>query len=87
MKKITLSLVATFIIGLMTAPASWAGRNEGASKTQQAPQLYQQCQERLQKNPNEEAKKLCDEGMELHRQGKQDEAIKTLKQGLEKIEG
>lgn len=87
MKTITLSLVATFLISLMAFPASWAGQNERASKTPQAPQLYQQCQERLQRNPNEEAKKLCEEGMEFYRQGKQDEAIKTLKQGLDKIEG
>jgi hypothetical protein len=33
---------------------------------------------------NTEAKKLCDEGMKLYREGKQEEAIKTMQEGLQK---
>jgi len=48
--------------------------------------LYQQCQDQLKKDPkNAEAKKLCDKGMKLYREGKQEEAIKTIQEGLTKF--
>jgi len=40
----------------------------------------------LKKEPNNrEAKRLCDEGMKLHQQGKQEEAVQTIQEGLAKF--
>jgi hypothetical protein len=71
-----------FSVGLPTLPVAWAQQKQEP----QAAQLYQQCQEQLKKDPrNEEAKKLCDEGMKLLREGRQEEAVKTLQEGLRKF--
>ncbi len=84
MKKVALPLLVAFGLSLSTLPAAWAQQ-----QPQQAPQaakLYQQCQEQLKKDPaNEEAKKLCDEGMRLLREGKQEEAVKAIQAGLAKF--
>lgn len=81
MKKIALTLLGTFVLSLSTLPAAWAQQ-----QPPQAAKLYQQCQEQLKKDPaNEEAKKLCDEGMKLLREGKQEEAVKAIQAGLAKF--
>jgi hypothetical protein len=36
----------------------------------------------LKKDPNKEAQKLCEEGMSLYREGKQEEAVRTIQEGL-----
>jgi len=83
MKKVALSLLVAFGFSLLAVSAVWAVEKTG---DQQVPRLYQQCQERLRKDPkNEEAKKLCDEGMRLNREGKQEEAIRTIQDGLAKF--
>ncbi len=81
MKKVALSLLVAFGLSLSILPAAWAQQQQQP----QAPQLYQQCQERLKQAPNEEAKKLCDEGMQLLREGKQEEAVKAIQAGLAKF--
>jgi uncharacterized protein HemX len=82
MKKVAIPLLVAFGLSLSTLPAAWAQQKQQP----QAAQLYQQCQEQLKKDPgNEEAKKLCDEGMRLLREGKQEEAVKTIQAGLEKF--
>ncbi len=81
MKKVALSLLVAFGLGLPTLPAAWAQQQPPP----QAAQLYQQCQEQLKQAPNEEAKKLCDEGMRLLREGKQEEAVKAMQAGLAKF--
>ncbi len=82
MKKVALSLLVAFGLSLPTLPAAWAQQQPEP----QAGKLYQQCQERLKQDPgNEEAKKLCDEGMRLLREGKQEEAVKAIQAGLAKF--
>lgn len=68
-------LTAGVVLSLTAGPA-WA-------KT--CPKLYKQCQDALSKTPNEEAKKLCEEGIKLHEEGKHDESVATLTAGLEKL--
>jgi CHASE3 domain sensor protein len=85
MNKSALSLLLVLSMYFLAAPASWAQQQQTPQNTQ-APRLYQQCQDRLKKDPkNVEAKELCDEGMKLHREGKQEEAIKTIQEGLAKF--
>jgi uncharacterized protein HemX len=82
MKRVALPLLVAFGLGLPTLPVAWAQQQQQP----QAAKLYQQCQEQLKKDPgNEEAKKLCDEGMRLLREGKQEEAVKTIQAGLAKF--
>jgi uncharacterized protein HemX len=82
MKKVALPLLVAFGLSLSTLPAVWAQQQQEP----QATKLYQQCQERLKQDPkNEEAKKLCDEGMRLLREGKQEEAVKAIQAGLAKF--
>jgi hypothetical protein len=84
MNKVTLSLLLVLSVYLLAATASWA--QQQPPQNTQAPRLYQQCQDRLKRDPkNVEAKQLCDEGMKLHREGKQEEAIKTIQEGLAKF--
>ncbi len=82
MKQVALPLLVVFGLSLATLPAAWAQQQQPP----QAAKLYQQCQEQLKKDPaNEEAKKLCDEGMRLLREGKQEEAVKVIQAGLAKF--
>jgi uncharacterized protein HemX len=82
MKKVALPLLVAFGLSLSSLPAAWAQQQQEP----QAAKLYQQCQEQLKKDPgNEEAKKLCDEGMKLLREGKQEEAVNTIQAGLAKF--
>jgi len=85
MKKVALSLLLVLGLYLLAVPASWA-QQQRPLQNPQAPKLYQQCQDRLKKDPkNEEAKELCEEGMRLHREGKQEEGIKAIQEGLTKF--
>jgi len=85
MKKVALSLLLVLGMYFLAVPASWA-QQQRPPQDPQVPKLYQQCQDRLKKDPkNEEAKELCEEGMKLHREGKQEEAIKTIQEGLTKF--
>jgi hypothetical protein len=82
MKKVTLPLLLAFGLNLSTLPAAGAQQE----KEPEAAKLYQQCQERLKKDPrNGEARQLCDEGMRLLREGKQEEAVKAIQAGLAKV--
>ena len=82
MKKVALPLVVGFglsLLAISTAPAQ-------QKEEPQAPKLYQECQDQLKKDPkNTESKKLCDEGMKLYREGKQEEAVRTIQEGLQKF--
>lgn len=85
MKQVPLSFLLALTVYCLTVPASWA-QQQRMPESQQTVRLYQQCQERLKKEPdNIEAKELCDKGMELHREGKQEEAIETIQEGLAKF--
>jgi len=86
MKKVALSLLVAFGLSLPAVTAAWAQQKPAPAPDPQVPKLYQQCQDRLKLDPqNQEAKALCDEGMKLHREGKQEEAIKTIQEGLAKF--
>ena len=86
MKEMAFPLLAAFSLSLLAVPVGWAAQQQREPESQQAPQLYQKCREQLQKEPNnKEAKQLCDEGMKLHRQGKDEEAVKTIQEGLAKF--
>lgn len=87
MKKMAFPLIMAFSISLPALPAVSAAQQPGQPRgEQQAPQLYQQCLEQLQQDPNNrEAKRLCDEGMRLHQQGQQEEAVRTIQEGLTKF--
>jgi len=85
MRTGALPLLVVLGVSLSTPSVVWA-QVQPPGDSQQVPKLYQQCQERLRKDPkNEEAKKLCDEGMRLNREGKQEEAIRTIQDGLAKF--
>jgi len=86
-KKMVFPLLVAFGLSLSVFPAISAAQQQQPRGTegQQAPQLYQQCQERLKEKPNEEARELCDEGMKLHQQGKKEEAVQKIQEGLAKF--
>jgi hypothetical protein len=85
MNKVALSLLLVWGVYFLAVPASWA-QQQRPPQDPQAPKLYQQCQERLKKDPkNVEAKELCEEGMKLYREGKQEEAVTTIQEGLTKF--
>jgi len=84
MKKVALSLLLVLGMYVLAVPASWA-QQQRPPQDPQVSRLYQQCQDRLKNDPNQEAKALCDEGMKLQREGKQEEAIKTIQEGLSKF--
>ena len=86
MKQVPLAFLLALTVSYLTVPVSWAAQHQQMRENQQAVRLYQQCQDRLQKEPdNKEAKELCDEGMKLQREGKQEEAIQTIQEGLAKF--
>jgi hypothetical protein len=85
MQKGALPLLVACSLSLAPLPAAWAQQQQ-PQPPPQAAKLYQQCQEQLKKDPaNEEAKKLCDEGMRLLREGKQKEGVKAIQAGLAKF--
>jgi len=85
MKKVALSPLLVSGMYVLAVPASWA-QQQRPPQDPQVSRLYQQCQDRLKNDPkNEEAKELCEEGMKLQREGKQEEAIKTIQEGLTKF--
>ena len=47
------------------------------------PNLYAQCQELLKIKKNEEVKKLCEQGIKLHKAGEHDDAVEKLEAALE----
>ena len=47
------------------------------------PNLYAECQELLKTNKNEEVKKMCEEGIQLHKAGKHDAAVEKLEDALD----
>ena len=75
MKKgaLTLWLALAFSLGFAAGPA-WAF---------QCPDLYAECQQLLKTKKNEEAKKLCEEGIKLHETGDHEVAVDKLNAGLE----
>ena len=76
MKKTALSL----LVAIMASVAAVS-----SASAFDCPNLYAKCQDALQKSPNNEAAKLCEEGIQLHKQGKHEEAIARLTQGLQKL--
>jgi hypothetical protein len=86
MNKVALSLLLVLSLYFLAAPASWAQQRPEPAPGPQVPQLYQQCQDRFQKDPkNTAAKKLCDEGMKEYQEGKQEEGLKKIQEGLGKF--
>jgi len=86
MKKVALSLLLVLSLYFLAAPASWAQQKPAPAPEPQAAKLYQQCQDQLKKDPkNTEAKKLCDEGMKQYQEGKQEEGVKMIQEGLTKF--
>jgi hypothetical protein len=79
MKKTTLPILVTMIVSLVAVPAAWAGGGKAAD-------LSRQCQEAVKTNPKSDGAKLCQEGLELHKQGKNDEAIAKMQQGLAELQ-
>ena len=57
----------------------------GPAWTFECPSLYAKCQELLKIKKNEEAKKLCEQGIKLHRAGEHDASVETLEAALEKL--
>lgn len=47
------------------------------------PNLYTECQELLKTTKNEEAKKMCEEGIKLHKAGEHDAAVEKLEAALD----
>jgi len=81
MNKVALPLVVGFglsLLAISTAPAQ-------QKEEPQAPKLYQQCQDQLKKDPKKEAEKLCEDGMKLYREGKQEEGVRKIQEGLQKF--
>lgn len=76
MKK---AILAAMIMGLVAAPAAWAGGEKAAD-------LTKQCQEALKQNPDSSGAKLCQEGLTLHKQGKEKEAMAKMQEGLAQLQ-
>lgn len=78
MKKAILPIIAAMIVGLVAAPAAWAGGK--------AAELTKQCQEAVKQDPNSSGAKLCQEGLTLHKQGKEKEAMAKMQEGLAQLQ-
>lgn len=78
MKKGTagLFLVLAFILVLGIGPA-WA---------LECPTLYAECQELLKTIENEEAARMCEEGIRLHKAGDHDASVDILEAALEMLQ-
>ena len=76
MKK---AILAAMIVGLVAVPAAWAGGGKAA-------ELTKQCQEALKQSPNTDGAKLCQEGLTLHKQGKEKEAMAKMQEGLAQLQ-
>lgn len=79
MKKTALPILVAMIVSLVAVPAAWAGGGKAAD-------LSRQCQEAVKTNPKSDGAKLCQEGIALHKQGKNDEAVAKMQQGLAKLQ-
>lgn len=55
----------------------------GPAWTFECPSLYAKCQELLKIKKNEEAMKLCEQGIKLHKAGEHDDAVEKLEAGLD----
>lgn len=80
MKKTALPILVAMIVSLVAIPAAWAGGS------QQAADLSKRCQAAVKNSPNTEAAKLCQEGLSLHKQGKDKEAVAKMQQGLAQLQ-
>lgn len=76
MKK---AILAAMIMGLVAAPAAWAGGGKAAD-------LTKQCQEAVKQDPNSSGAKLCQEGITLQQQGKDKEAMAKMQEGLAQLQ-
>ncbi len=82
MKKTALPILVAMIVSLMALPAAWAG----GEAQEKAAKLSEQCHEALNKPSNRKGAKLCQEGIDLHKQGKNREAIAKMQQGLAELQ-
>jgi hypothetical protein len=57
----------------------------GPVSASDCPNLYAECQELLKIKKNEEVKKLCEQGIKLHKAGEHDASVETLEAALEKL--
>ncbi|MBW8005699.1 MAG: hypothetical protein FVQ06_07950 [candidate division NC10 bacterium] len=80
MKKTALPILVAMVVSLMALPAAWAG----GDAQEKAAHLSEQCREALKK-PSKGAT-LCQEGIDLHKQGKNREAIAKMQQGLAELQ-
>jgi hypothetical protein len=51
-----------------------------------AAELTKQCQEAVKQDPNSSGAKLCQEGLTLHQQGKDKEAMAKMQEGLAQLQ-
>ncbi len=79
MKKTGLPILVAMIVSLIAVPAAWAGGGKAAD-------LSRQCQEAVKTNPTSDGAKLCQEGLTLHKQGKDKEAVAKMEQGLAQLQ-
>ena len=82
MKKTAVPILVAMIASLVAVPASWA-----RGQAQTPAELSSQCEAAVKKNPKSDTGKLCQEGIDLHKQGKNDEAVAKMKQGLAAAKG
>lgn len=86
MKKVALPLVVGFGVSLLAISTATARQNQQKEKEEpQALRLYQQCQNQLKRDVKKEAEKLCEDGMKLYREGKQEEGVRKIQEGLQKF--
>jgi len=81
----------TVAIAIAMAIAMTMSLGIPAAQAKQCPKLNKQCQHELKTSKAEaatkdKAKKLCEEGMALHNDGKHDDSVKKLKEGLALLE-
>lgn len=79
MRKAALPIILAMIASLVAVPATWAGGEKAAD-------LTKQCQATVKQDPTSDAAKLCQEGIQLQEQGKTDEAVAKMKEGLAKAQ-
>ena len=81
-KLVTMLVLVVAVTWLFGTPAVWA---------KQCPKLYKDCQSALKESKaaaatKEKVKKMCEDGMALHNEGKHDDSVKKLKEALAALE-
>ena len=76
MQKAAGPMLLAFVVSLTAVPATWGEAREDVDA------LTQECQAAVERQPETEAARLCREGIQLLQEGKTEEAVTRMKEGL-----